>query len=591
MAQAVTRLFPGVRLAIGPAIEDGFYYDFDRPEPFTPEDLARIEAVMREIVRADHPFERQELGRAEAIAFFRERGERYKVEILEGLDAPRVSFYRQGDFVDLCRGPHVRSTGELRAFKLLSSSGAYWRGNEKNPMLQRIYGTAWLTQAELDKHLWRLEEAKKRDHRKLGRELDLFDFYDVSPGAPFWLPNGMILVRELEKFAREHLDARGYDEISTPLLVNKRLWEQSGHWEHYQGNMFTVEVEDEIYSLKPMNCPESTFVYRRALRSYRDLPMRLSEMGRCHRNERSGTLTGLVRVRQFTQDDAHIYCRPDQLQDEITQLLDLVSVWYKTFELQPSYMLATRPEKRLGTEAQWDAAEAALHDALKANGLAYELNPGDGTFYGPKIDIYVQDVLGRAWQIATIQVDLTMVPERFQLEYIDSDGQPKRPVELTTEIDLRTPGIEKLRLTPKDVNNGEAPTASCRDFALLDVDEAHLNRLGLRWETIVEVNRRWLLLHDYPLPAGYAVAHTKIALEIPPNYPGAQIYGFYAYPPLALSSGRTIESTQLRGVLLGVEFHGWSRNRGAGAPWNPTTDNVMTQLALVDAALAKEVGE
>jgi len=428
MAQAVKRLFPAVRVAIGPAIEDGFYYDFDKPEPFTPEDLVRIEAVMREIVKADHPFERQELGRAEAIAFFRERGERYKVEILEGLDAPRVSLYRQGDFIDLCRGPHVRSTGALPAFKLLSSSGAYWRGDERNPMLQRIYGTAWLTQEDLDRHLWRLEEAKKRDHRKLGRELDLFDFYDVSPGAPFWLPNGMILVRELERFAREHLDARGYTEISTPMLVNKKLWEQSGHWEHYQDNMFKVEVEDEIYSLKPMNCPESTFVYRRALRSYRDLPMRLSEMGRCHRNERSGTLTGLVRVRQFTQDDAHIYCRPDQLQDEITQLLDLVSVWYKTFELQPSYRLATRPEKRLGTEAQWDAAEAALHDALRANGLAYELTPGDGTFYGPKIDIYVQDVLGRAWQIATIQVDLTMVPERFQLEYIDSDGQPKRPV-------------------------------------------------------------------------------------------------------------------------------------------------------------------
>ena len=428
MAQAVKRLFPAVRVAIGPAIEDGFYYDFDKPEPFTPEDLVRIEAVMREIVKADHPFERQELGRAEAIAFFRERGERYKVEILEGLDAPRVSLYRQGDFIDLCRGPHVRSTGALPAFKLLSSSGAYWRGDERNPMLQRIYGTAWLTQEDLDRHLWRLEEAKKRDHRKLGRELDLFDFYDVSPGAPFWLPNGMILVRELERFAREHLDARGYTEISTPMLVNKKLWEQSGHWEHYQDNMFTVQVEDELFSLKPMNCPESTFVYRRALRSYRDLPMRLSEMGRCHRNERSGTLTGLVRVRQFTQDDAHIYCRPDQLQDEITQLLELVSVWYKTFELQPSYRLATRPEKRLGTEAQWDAAEAALHDALRANGLAYELTPGDGTFYGPKIDIYVQDVLGRAWQIATIQVDLTMVPERFQLEYIDSDGQPKRPV-------------------------------------------------------------------------------------------------------------------------------------------------------------------
>jgi threonyl-tRNA synthetase len=428
MAQAVKRLFPGVRVAIGPAIEDGFYYDFAKDEPFTPEDLAKIEAAMREIAKADYPFERQELAREEAIRFFRERGEPYKVEILEGIDAPRVSLYRQGDFIDLCRGPHVPSTGQVTHFKLLSSSGAYWRGDEKNPMLQRIYGTAWPTKDELDTHLWRLEEAKKRDHRKLGRELDLFDFYDVSPGAPFWLPNGMVLVRELEKFAREHLDARGYQEISTPLLVNKKLWEQSGHWEHYADNMFRVEVEGETFSLKPMNCPESTFVYRRALRSYRDLPIRLSEMGRCHRNERSGTLTGLVRVRQFTQDDAHIYCRPDQLQDEITQLLDLVSEWYKTFDLHASYKLSTRPEKKLGTEAQWDAAEAALHDALKANGLAYALNPGDGAFYGPKIDIYVEDALGRSWQIATIQADLTMVPERFALEYIDTDGQPKRPV-------------------------------------------------------------------------------------------------------------------------------------------------------------------
>ncbi len=428
MAQAVKRLYPGVKVAIGPAIEDGFYYDFAKDEPFTPEDLAKIEAAMRAIAKADHPFERQEMDRAEAIAFFRARGEPFKVEILEGLDAPRVSLYRQGDFIDLCRGPHVASTGRVKFFKLLSSSGAYWRGDERNPMLQRIYGTAWPTQEELDKHLWRLEEAKKRDHRKLGRELDLFDFYDVSPGAPFWLPNGMILVRELEKFAREALDARDYQEISTPMLVNKKLWEQSGHWEHYADNMFKVEVEDELFSLKPMNCPESTLVYRRALRSYRDLPMRLSEMGRCHRNERSGTLTGLVRVRQFTQDDAHIYCRPDQLQDEITQLLELVGEWYKVFDLLASYKLATRPEKKLGTEAQWDAAEAALHDALKANGLAYELNPGDGAFYGPKIDIDIADVLGRSWQIATIQVDLTMLPERFQLEYIDSDGQPKRPV-------------------------------------------------------------------------------------------------------------------------------------------------------------------
>ncbi|MBI1958175.1 MAG: threonine--tRNA ligase [Candidatus Rokubacteria bacterium] len=434
MAQAVKQLFPEVRVAIGPAIEDGFYYDFRRATPFTPEDLARIEARMRELVKADLPFVREEWARAEAIRHFKEQDEPFKVEILEGLDVPAVSVYRQGDFLDLCRGPHVRSTRGIKAFKLLSSSGAYWRGDERNPMLQRIYGTAWLTQEDLDQYLWRLEEAKKRDHRKLGRELDLFDFHDVAPGAPFWLPNGMILVRELEKFAREHLDARGYQEISTPLLIHKRLWEESGHWEHYSEHMFKVEVEEEIFTLKPMNCPPSTFVYRRALRSYRDLPLRFSEMGRCHRNERSGTLTGLVRVRQFTQDDAHIYCRPDQLQAEIVGILDLVREWYKTFKLQPTFKLSTRPEKKLGAEEQWDAAEHALAEALKVNGLAYDLNPGDGAFYGPKVDIYVEDVLGRSWQIATVQVDLVMLPERFKLEYIDSDGQPKRPVAIHRAI-------------------------------------------------------------------------------------------------------------------------------------------------------------
>jgi threonyl-tRNA synthetase len=434
MAQAVKRLFPDVKVAIGPAIDDGFYYDFAKPEPFTPEDLASIEKVMAEIVKANAPFERQEMSRADAIRFFEARGERFKVEILHGIDAPTVSLYRQGDFVDLCRGPHVRATGEIKAFKLLSSSGAYWRGDEKNPMLQRIYGTAWLTREDLDKYLWRLEEAKKRDHRKLGRELDLFDFYDVAPGAPFWLPNGMVLVRELEKFARENLDARGYQEISTPMLVNKKLWEQSGHWEYYQDNMFKVEVEGEIFSLKPMNCPESTYVYKRTLRSYRDLPLRFSEMGRDHRNERSGTLTGLVRVRQFTQDDAHIFLRPDQLQDEITGLLDLVRQWYKTFTLEPAFKLSTRAEKYLGRLEQWEAAEAALADALKASGTDFTLNPGDANFYGPKIDIDVHDALGRAWQVATIQCDLTMLPERFQLEYIDSDGQPKRPVAIHRAI-------------------------------------------------------------------------------------------------------------------------------------------------------------
>ena len=427
MAQAVKRLFPDVKLAIGPAIQDGFYYDFLKPTPFTPEDLERVEAAMREIVKADHPFVREEMSRQAAIAFFEERGELFKVEILRGIDAETVSLYRQGEFVDLCRGPHVPSTGALKAVKLVSSSGAYWRGDEKRPMLQRIYGTAWPSQEELDQYLWRLEESKKRDHRKLGRELDLFLFDEVSPGAPFWLPNGWLVVRELERFVRETLDASGYQEISTPILVNKRLWEQSGHWEHFGENMFKVEVEQELFGLKPMNCPESTIVYRRALRSYRDLPLRFADMGRLHRNERSGTLTGLFRVRQFTQDDAHIYCRPDQLQEEVTGALELVREWYKTFDLEPFYKLSTRPEKRLGSEEQWDGAEAALHEALRANGLVYQLNPGEGAFYGPKIDIDIQDVIGRRWQVATVQVDFAQ-PDRFALEYIDTDGQPRRPI-------------------------------------------------------------------------------------------------------------------------------------------------------------------
>jgi threonyl-tRNA synthetase len=427
MAQSVKRLFPDVKLAIGPAIEDGFYYDFLKATPFTPEDLQRVEAGMREIVKADYLFVREEKSREDAIELFAELGEPFKVEILRGIDAETVSLYRQGDFVDLCRGPHVPSTGAIKAFKLLSSSGAYWRGDEKNPMLQRIYGTAWPSADELDKYLWRLEEAKKRDHRKLGRELDLFLFDEVAPGAPFWLPNGWLIVRELERFVRETLDASGYQEISTPILVNKRLWEQSGHWEHFGDNMFKVEVEEEMFGLKPMNCPESTIVYRHALRSYRDLPLRFADMGRLHRNERSGTLTGLFRVRQFTQDDAHIYCRSDQLQEEVRGALELVREWYKTFDLEPFYKLSTRPEKRLGSEAQWDGAEAALHEALRANGLAYDLNPGEGAFYGPKIDIDIQDVIGRRWQVATVQVDFAQ-PDRFGLEYIDTDGHPRRPI-------------------------------------------------------------------------------------------------------------------------------------------------------------------
>ncbi|HEV8677021.1 MAG TPA: threonine--tRNA ligase [Methylomirabilota bacterium] len=430
MAQAVVQLFPGTQLAIGPPIEHGFYYDFARAQAFTPEDLVSIEARMHELAKADYPIVREEMSREEAIRFYEARGEPFKLEILHDLpaDISRVSFYRQGDFVDLCRGPHVPSTGHIKFFKLLSTSGAYWRGDEHRPMLHRIYGTAWFSQAELDRHLWRLEEAKRRDHRKLGRELGLYEFHDVSPGAPFWFPKGMIVFRELERYSREMQDARGYTEISTPILVNKRLWEQSGHWEHYAENMFKVEVEEQIFSLKPMNCPESTYVYRASLRSYRDLPLRLAEMGRLHRNERSGTLTGLFRVRQFTQDDAHIYCRPDQLQAEIAAVLELVKEFYVTFGLEPMFRLATRPEKYLGTAEQWDHAEHALEEALKTNGLSYVVKPGDGAFYAPKIDIHIEDVLGRDWQMATIQADLTMVPERFQLEYVDANGRPKRPI-------------------------------------------------------------------------------------------------------------------------------------------------------------------
>ncbi|MEK6667112.1 MAG: threonine--tRNA ligase [candidate division NC10 bacterium] len=434
MAQAVKQLFPDVKLAIGPAIEDGFYYDFHKPEPFTTEDLELIEGRMSEIIAKDLPFVREEMPREAAVRFFEERGEPFKVEILKGIDAPTVSLYRQGDFVDLCRGPHVPSTGHLKAFKLLSCSGAYWRGSEKNPMLQRIYGTAWLSREDLDKYLWRLEEAKKRDHRKLGRELDLFVFQDVSPGAAFWLPKGMVIFRELERFWRDVHDARGYQEISTPVLVHKRLWEQSGHWDHYRENMFLVEAEEQIFSLKPMNCPESTYVYRHHLRSYRDLPLRFSELGRLYRFERSGTLAGMFRVRQFTQDDAHIYCRPDQLQAEIMSVIEIVQLLYGAFGFEPRFFLSTKPDKAMGDPALWQQAEAALQDALAKRDLPYELRAGEGAFYGPKIDVVISDVLGRDWQLATIQLDFVMLPERFALEYIDADGQPKRPVAIHRAI-------------------------------------------------------------------------------------------------------------------------------------------------------------
>jgi threonyl-tRNA synthetase len=443
MAEAVLDLFPGTKLGIGPAIEGGFYYDFQLERPLRPEDLGRIEARMAESVKADHPFVRRELPPEEGRAFFVERDQPFKVEILDdlagkargdGTALPPVSTYEHGPFVDLCRGPHVESTGKIGPFKLLAVAGAYWRGDEKRPMLQRIYGTVWSTQEELDQYLWRREEAKKRDHRKLGVQLDLFSFHDVSPGSAFWHPKGQRIWRTLEGAMRELQDRRGYQEVSTPILVSERLWRQSGHWDHYAENMFIVEAEGQKFSLKPMNCPESTFIYRSHLRSYRDLPLRFAEYGRLHRNERSGTLSGLTRVRQFIQDDAHIYVRPDQLTDEIEALLGEVREAYSWFGLEPRFAFATKPDKAIGDPALWDRAETLIKAALDRTGANYVVKPKDGTFYAPKIDIYIDDALGREWQMATIQVDLVMLPERFDLTYVDEHGQPQRPMAIHRAI-------------------------------------------------------------------------------------------------------------------------------------------------------------
>jgi threonyl-tRNA synthetase len=443
MAEAVMDLFPGTKLGIGPAIREGFYYDFELPRPLTPEDLAAIETRMAASVAADHPFERREWDPDEGRAYLSEAGQTYKVEILDDLRTaaaahgeppPTVSTYQHGSFTDLCRGPHVASTGAIGPFKLLSVAGAYWRGREDRPMLQRIYGTVWATREELDLYLWRREEARRRDHRRLGVALDLFSFHDISPGSAFWHPKGQRLWRTLEDAMRELQRRYGYEEVSTPILVHRRLWEQSGHWDHYETNMFRLESEGQEFGLKPMNCPESTFIYRSRVRSYRDLPLRYAEYGRLHRNERSGVLHGLTRVRHFVQDDAHVYVRPDQLGDELRALFALTQEAYAWFGLEPRFAFATRPEKAIGDTALWDRAEALIAEALGDAGIGYTLNPGDGTFYAPKIDLYVDDALGREWQLATIQIDLMMLPERFDLSYIDEQGQPQRPIAIHRAI-------------------------------------------------------------------------------------------------------------------------------------------------------------
>jgi len=447
MAEAVMDLLPEAKLGIGPAIKDGFYYDFDLPRPLTPQDLKAIEKRMKKSVGRNYPFERREWDPDEGRAMLEAAGQPYKVEILDDLRAaaeaagepvPLVSTYSHGPFTDLCRGPHVESTGKLGPFKLLKVSGAYWRGDQQRPMLQRIYGTVWSNREELDLYLWRLEEARKRDHRRLGVALDLFSFNDVSPGSAFWHPKGQRLWRTLETAVREVQDSRGYQEVGTPILVHKKLWEQSGHWGHYDDKMFTLTVEPDAeepdYSLKPMNCPLSTIIYNTRVRSYRDFPLRLSDFGHLHRNELSGTLSGLTRIRHFSQDDAHVYVRPDQLADEVQGLLGEVSEIYGWFGMEPRYTFATRPDDALGEPEQWDKAERYITEALELAGVEYSLKPGDGAFYAPKIDIYVDDALGREWQMATIQADMMMLPERFDLTYIDEQGQQQRPIAIHRAI-------------------------------------------------------------------------------------------------------------------------------------------------------------
>jgi len=427
LAQAVQELFPTAKIAIGPAIEGGFYYDFDTEKPFTPEDIIAIEKKFKEIAEAKTPFKRVECTLDEAKKLFGDKDEKYKLELIEAIEgAP--SLYSQGGWVDLCRGPHVPHTGHIKAFKLLSVAGAYWRGSEKNPMLQRIYGVSFPKQSMLDEHLTLLEEAQKRDHRKLGKELELFSFHQEGVGFPFWHPKGMVLYNIVLDFCRrEHIKA-GYQEIKTPIILNEELWHKSGHWDKYKENMYFTQIDEATCAVKPMNCPGGLLVFGTVPHSYRELPLRFCEFGLVHRHEKSSALHGLFRVRQFTQDDAHIFCLPEQIEDEITKVIAFITFIYKTFGFEDYKIeLSTRPEKYIGSIEIWDKAEAALKNVLEHQKIDYQLNPGDGAFYGPKIDFHIKDVLKRSWQCGTIQLDFSM-PERLDIEYTAADGEKKRPV-------------------------------------------------------------------------------------------------------------------------------------------------------------------
>lgn len=435
LAYAVKELFPDAQVTIGPVIENGFYYDFSYKRPFTPEDLAAIEKKMTELANKDEQVTRRVLPRDEAVAYFKSLGENYKAEIIASIPSNEdVSLYREGSFEDLCRGPHVPSTGKLKHFKLMKVAGAYWRGDHRNEMLQRIYGTAWATKDELSGYLHMLEEAEKRDHRKLGRELDLFHIDEHAPGTVFWHPKGWTVWQEVEQYMRRVYRDNGYQEVKAPQLLDKSLWEKTGHWDKYRENMFTTESEKREYALKPMNCPGHILIFKQGIKSYRDLPLRFGEFGNCHRNEPTGSLHGIMRVRGFTQDDGHIFCMPNQIQAEVTAFTSLLQKVYKDFGFtEILYRLSTRPEKRIGTEESWDKAEAALADGLRASGCEFEYLPGEGAFYGPKIEYTLKDALGREWQCGTIQVDPNL-PERLDAEFVGEDGERHRPIMLHRAI-------------------------------------------------------------------------------------------------------------------------------------------------------------
>jgi threonyl-tRNA synthetase len=435
LAYAVKELFPDAQVTIGPVIENGFYYDFSYHRPFTPEDLAAIEKRMTELARQDIPVTRKVLPRDEAVSYFKGINEHYKAEIIASIPANEdVSLYTEGDFTDLCRGPHVPSTGKLKAFKLMKLAGAYWRGDSKNEMLQRIYGTAWAKKEELDAYLHQLEEAEKRDHRKLGKQLELFHMQDSSPGMVFWHPKGWTLWQEVEQYMRRKFREHDYQEVRTPTIMDRTLWEKSGHWENYHDNMFTTASESRDYAVKPMNCPGHVQIFNHGLHSYRDLPLRLAEFGSCHRNETSGSLHGLMRVRGFTQDDAHIFCTEDQIQPEVSNFIVMLNEVYRDFGFNEVLVkLSTRPEKRVGSDETWDKAEAGLASALKQNGLDYDVQPGEGAFYGPKVEFTLKDSLGRLWQCGTIQLDFNL-PVRLGAEFVDEDNSRKPPVMLHRAI-------------------------------------------------------------------------------------------------------------------------------------------------------------